>query len=304
MADEDYKEAYVSVKDKLSSWDAGPFEFSLARGFDTEPGVWTFRATWSTPAPARPVPQCVVHMFIKCPQFGATNIDKSRYSFEADKHEFSEGDITGSAGMLQVLLQRYVQRKGRDLAFLDVTSAFDRTRLPRTYAVDPAVAAEEASAVRIQAIARGKRDRARVLSKRQQRQRDDAASRIGKIGKGKAARKRVAELKEQKEQEAAAVQIQRIGRSKYAKKKVAEKRRYGTRSKGDAGDADTEGLSEDDAATKLQSIQRGRLARERVEAKRRELMEQQEAATRVQSIARGKRDRERVARIKAEKAGA
>lgn len=96
---------------------------------------------------------------------------------------------------------------------------------------------EKGAAVKIQAIARGKKDRAVVAEKKEQK---DAAVKIQAISRGKTDRKAV---EEKKEQVGAATKIQAISRGKSDRKAVEEKKEQVA------------------AATKIQAISRGQSAR-------------------------------------------
>lgn len=121
---------------------------------------------------------------------------------------------------------------------------------------------EAAAAVRIQAIQRGRKDRARV--------------------------------QELKDQNQAATKLQAMQRGRKDRAKVEELRSTAASAITPAAE-DADG-NEAAAAVRIQAIQRGRKDRARVQ----ELKEQHQAATKLQAIQRGRKDRAEVQKLKEE----
>ena len=165
------------------------------------------------------------------------------------------------------------------------------------------ISTEHLAAARVQAVARGRRDRMKYSQHKQyaaqyesaSKQEHDAATAIQRIHRGRAARRRVGELKQEKE---AAVRIQAIQRGRIVRKQAdAQKGRPASRPASGAKD-------EDAAASRVQALYRGRAARKRVAVAKEERKQEDAAAARIQAVHRGKKTRQQMANERAEQENA
>ena len=196
---------------------------------------------------------------------------------------------------------------------------------------------EAEAATKLQSMMRGKQARREVQDRRELRERElvrakkerEKASVViqnrvrGKKAKGELARRREAKRlqEEEVEQSGAALKIQGKFRMKGAKKKVG-KLRADKQAKADReANAGRERAKEARGATKIQSLRRGKIARQEVgekrakvkaqkaaaaaeEKKRAEKREQNGAATKLQGMYRGKQSRRETGKRRKERKGA
>ena len=131
---------------------------------------------------------------------------------------------------------------------------------------------EEEAAIKIEALQRGRRDRARVEEMRRQKE---------------------AMMNSGLTEEQAAIKIEALHRGRRDRARVAELRAQQMAMM-------DQGMTEEEAATRIEAIQRGRRDRARVADLRRQKEEvtKEQAATRIEAIQRGRRDRARVAAMR------
>ena len=151
---------------------------------------------------------------------------------------------------------------------------------------------KEAAALKIQAIARGRKGRAEFNRKQQQieqdlREKEEAAIKMQNVMRGRMARKQVnrkREIRQRQHEQAAALKIQSVQRGKKGRQryrmKVQQKR-------------------ESNAALAIQQKARSRMAKAKVN-KARKARDENNAALKIQSIQRGKMGRRRFSQKKQE----
>eukprot|EP00434_Breviolum_minutum_P037540 symbB.v1.2.033290.t1/scaffold4112.1/size45921/2 len=143
---------------------------------------------------------------------------------------------------------------------------------------------QEEAAIKIQKLQRGKACRQQVSVERQQK--EAAARRIQSLERGRQCRQQLEEDKRRQKEDAAAMKIQKIQRGNASRKQDQRKL---------------------EAATRIQSLERGRQCRQQLAQEKKQKQEQEDAAVKIQKIQRGKVARkvaetEREVRRKEEKA--
>ena len=143
---------------------------------------------------------------------------------------------------------------------------------------------QEEAAIKIQKLQRGKACRQQVSVERQQK--EAAARRIQSLERGRQCRQQLEEDKRRQKEDAAAMKIQKIQRGNASRKQDQRKL---------------------EAATRIQSLERGRQCRQQLAQEKKQKQAQEDAAVKIQKIQRGKVARkvaetEREVRRKEEKA--
>ena len=143
---------------------------------------------------------------------------------------------------------------------------------------------QEEAAIKIQKLERGKACRQQVSVERQQK--EAAARRIQSLERGRQCRQQLEEDKRRQKEDAAAMKIQKIQRGNASRKQDQRKL---------------------EAATRIQSLERGRQCRQQLAQEKKQKQAQEDAAVKIQKIQRGKVARkvaetEREVRRKEEKA--
>jgi len=228
---------------------------------------------------------------IFCFLLGENYEDDGKNAFERRMHEYRsrQAVFDYAAGMLESEAERW--RAATSLQKVGRGSAARREARERVEA-----------ATRLQSVQRGRRGSERASSRRKEvEEQVGAAGKLQSVQRGRVARRRVDERREERrEQSGAASKLQSVQRGKLGRKAAEEKRvrveeekaavtKLQSIQRGRLSKKKVELKREERdggaAATKVQQIQRGRLAR-------REMLEKQESAKKMQSIMRGKKARE------------
>jgi hypothetical protein len=312
-------DAREALADMVRHWDTQGYTVAMRALDPVQTGqVFPVVMRWSKPRAGKPIPDAYCTITASLQPLPPKGVKfSSQFRIEHDSYVYSNDELSKLCGKLVARTIEAKERMAAAEGALDVIEAFDESRLPASYEVVEEEAAptvlehverDEADrlATRIQAAARGRRERMRVARLKADRaarvEQDASAVKIQSLFRGHRTRREEPETEVWADEEAKTItEIHRVERDKLGHRRVQGLRAGGehvaVRVSGQAAEEEKARVGD---VEKSQEEQETRVVHEIAEAEQKAEMEA--AAIRIQAIARGRAARNKVVSLKSKPA--